>query len=604
VSAGQLTEWDAAIRFCPRLLTAPAVTSAQDAFRTALRSVAEANVAENRRYVEARIKALGMDGGEPLTEQQQADLRHSIQNMAYHAYELRQEQARLRTLVVGYEAQNLGFGEHESHFDPGRPPKHRGTLFSTPPGDWDQAKETWDDAEGQLAAIGNDYPELYAGGAGEEGTAALLNLSRVVPEHFGEEVKQQLLKLGDRIHEVQDMITSGRLDLLDLGLLTQAVLTGQPAAGGRDWSKGFDQWAAKRLLADREADKAAVRAVFQTVEITALVVGTFAGGIGPLLAAGATAGLEAFQAGQAAMEANRLEKAATATPVTGTALVSKAQADSKRSEAIAHMVQAVVSALFAAGTAVSGGLRVLRLRGLVQDEALLARLRGLAKDDVLLETLLRKAGDPAVLEQLLGKFPAAQLGPLVERIGTAKLTGSLLQRCPNAEQLARLLDRVNPEQLDQLLTGVAESDLPRLEQVLGTLGDGKPGSVAFNIGGELDAKAGEVVINPGRQAMSIERLRTMKPDNIVVSARAESIPFPDGSGRSLVGDKLPNSIDWATAAKEFKRVLAPGSKVNITVYGSGAPLRKALTEQGFAVTPPLRLPDGSVLDNSVVAVRP
>jgi ubiquinone/menaquinone biosynthesis C-methylase UbiE len=68
---------------------------------------------------------------------------------------------------------------------------------------------------------------------------------------------------------------------------------------------------------------------------------------------------------------------------------------------------------------------------------------------------------------------------------------------------------------------------------------------------------------------------------------AERIPFPDGSGRLIVGRKLPNSIEWDAAAKEFNRVLQPGGNVQISVYGPPASLRRALAANGFTVRPPL-----------------
>src|SRR5262249_44264946 len=152
----------------------------------------------------------------------------------------------------------------------------------------------------------------------------------------------------------------------------------------------------------------------------------------------------------------------------------------------------------------------------------------------LLYELGRKAGDAETLEALLGKLPAEKLGPLLDRIGSGKLTNSLLGNCPNVEQLGRLLDRVpNAEQLDRLLAGTAPDDLARLEQALTTVGEGRPGSISFNIGGEMEAGADQIIINPGRPAMTIPKLRQLRPDNLVIEARAEQIPFPNGCGRLI-----------------------------------------------------------------------
>jgi ubiquinone/menaquinone biosynthesis C-methylase UbiE len=96
-----------------------------------------------------------------------------------------------------------------------------------------------------------------------------------------------------------------------------------------------------------------------------------------------------------------------------------------------------------------------------------------------------------------------------------------------------------------------------------------------------------VIINPGRQAMPLDKLRALRPEALVVEATAERIPFPAGSGRLIVGRKLPNSIDWNAAAKEFDRVLQPGGSVQISVYGPPGQLRQALGANGFTVRPAL-----------------
>jgi ubiquinone/menaquinone biosynthesis C-methylase UbiE len=85
--------------------------------------------------------------------------------------------------------------------------------------------------------------------------------------------------------------------------------------------------------------------------------------------------------------------------------------------------------------------------------------------------------------------------------------------------------------------------------------------------------------------MPLDKLRALKPDALMVEATAERIPFPAGSGRLIVGRKLPNSIDWSSAPKEFNRVLQPGGTVQISVYGPPGQLRQALAANGFTVRP-------------------
>jgi hypothetical protein len=109
----------------------------------------------------------------------------------------------------------------------------------------------------------------------------------------------------------------------------------------------------------------------------------------------------------------------------------------------------------------------------------------------------------------------------------------------------------------------------------------KPGSVV-NVGGELEALPGEVIVNPGRGTMPIDKLRAIKPDNIIIEAGAEAIPLEDGIASLVKGRKLPNSIDWSKAASEFRRILQSKGKVEISVYGSGKQLASELQKQGFA----------------------
>jgi hypothetical protein len=107
----------------------------------------------------------------------------------------------------------------------------------------------------------------------------------------------------------------------------------------------------------------------------------------------------------------------------------------------------------------------------------------------------------------------------------------------------------------------------------------------LNVGGELhdtprDLRPRQAILNPGRQAMPLDRLRQELPRHAILGASAEGIPLPAESVPSIVGRKLPNSIDWNQASGEFNRVLIPGGTVQITTYGPGD-LPAALKGAGF-----------------------
>jgi hypothetical protein len=334
-----------------------------------------------------------------------------------------------------------------------------------------------------------------------------------------------------------------------------------------------------------------------------VVVGLATGGIGPVLLAG----------GQAAISVAKyqaLETTSRANVTSGTTMISNGEVDAAAVAAVISVVAAFIAAVGAARAAFTARLASNVGRALAQElgedvaRNLLLELTpeaATALKNKLGADMLKRIGTSfrgstldklaseltkAEIEALLQRVPANLLGPLVEQVGSAKLLNSLLGRCADPKQLTRLLERVpDATMLDQLLAGVAQNDLAKLEEVLAALGEGKAGSLKFSIGGELEATAGSVIINPGRQAMPLDKLRGLKPNNLVVEAKAERIPFPNGSGRLITGRKLPNSIEWDAAAKEFNRVLQPGGMVQVSVYGPPDALRRALAANGFAVRP-------------------
>jgi hypothetical protein len=109
-----------------------------------------------------------------------------------------------------------------------------------------------------------------------------------------------------------------------------------------------------------------------------------------------------------------------------------------------------------------------------------------------------------------------------------------------------------------------------------------PKNAVIHVGAELDALPGEVIVNPGRQAMPIEALRQLHPDKMVIQAGVEKMPFRSGVASLIKGSKLPaGSIDWKAAAGEINRVLMSGGRVDIAVMGDLTPLRDALQKLGW-----------------------
>jgi len=109
-----------------------------------------------------------------------------------------------------------------------------------------------------------------------------------------------------------------------------------------------------------------------------------------------------------------------------------------------------------------------------------------------------------------------------------------------------------------------------------------PKGSVIHLGAELDALPGEVIVNPGRQAMPIQALRELHPDKMVIQAGVEKMPFGSGVASMVKGNKLPaGSIDWKAAASEIDRVLMRGGRVDIAVMGDLQPLKEALEKLGW-----------------------
>jgi hypothetical protein len=596
-----------------QLLPVSLVEKVKGQYEKAIQDLATDNLIQNAKFVDTRMEQMGLKSGEakPLSPVELTELRHAMQSIAWDVWSMRQNAKKLTNQIIGVRSKKPGFlgiitfsilmgGENESvWFDPHHPPPEE-ELQEV----WRPLKDEWDRAEKGIAAAAGKYPEIYQLVAADDDDA-LLNFSRVIPEAFGEQQRQVLQALLDRINHVNDMVAHRDLDLMGFDLMQQRL-----AAGGGEWATGFKAYMADLLVKQHVGDESTVKQLSEIGFSVSLVLDVIGLEVFGVILGAIAAGLNLAAAVGESAEASKQQEAARTTPLMGTELVSQAKADEQAATATAHELSAAVMAIIAAIAAGAVGAKALakavqmaRLRTVLgTDEAVNKLLPMVGNDTELLHKLGSKAGDAETLEALLGKVPPEKLGPLLDRIGSGKLTNSLLGNCPNVEQLGRFLDRVpNAEQLDRLLAGTAPADLGRLEQVLATVGEGAPGSISFNIGGELEAGADQIIINPGRPAMSITNLRRVRPDNLVIEARAEQIPFPNGCGRLVEGNKLPNSIDWEAAAPEFKRVLVPGGKVKITVFGPGGPLRKALTKQGFALDPP---PFGDFDYPSVTATRP
>lgn len=107
--------------------------------------------------------------------------------------------------------------------------------------------------------------------------------------------------------------------------------------------------------------------------------------------------------------------------------------------------------------------------------------------------------------------------------------------------------------------------------------------LVINIGGEFDARPGEVVINAG-PPYAYSNLREVAAETgaWVVMARAEALPLPAGGASAVVAHNLEaRTIDWQQTAPEIARVLAPGGTVAIGSF-EARDIAAALMAAGIA----------------------
>ena len=488
-------------------------------------------------------------------------------------------------------------------------------LFSAAdqPTDYVPGLRTWADTYAQhveltkvIDACFTTHPSLYALSRADPGGAKAGGAATASPEQARTTLGDELRTVRQNIAKAHDLVPSLALQMTPIHDQLLKNSLGAHVSLKRNWANVFLKPVGDDVVAQQQPGPWWQQLGVMALEGAAfVVVGLATGGIGPVLLAG----------GQAAISVAKyqaLETLSRANVTPETEMIKDGEVNAAAVAAVINVAMAFLAAVGAARAAFASRVASQAGRALAQElgedvarnllleltpEAATALKNKLGAD--LLKRIGPTAGGAtleklaaeltrAEIEALLQRVPANLLGPLMERVGTAKLLNSLLGRCTDPQQLGRLLDRVpDAAMLDRLLAGLGPGELGKLESVLAALGEPGPGTLRFNIGGELEASAGSVIINPGRQAMPLDKLRALQPNALVVEATAERIPFPNGSGRLIVGRKLPNSIDWNSASREFNRVLQPGGTVQISVYGPPGQLRAALAANGFTVRPAL-----------------
>lgn len=624
-AVGHPDEWNKSMKqHASAMRLSSEVKGLEATFALDVQDVAYAYLKENDLVVTNEMRRLGIpdaEGKAASPTAAQADEMRKTQEAAAKLADAQARREELKQTEIAYHrkfvekgGQTLPEGGVENleevyepvFFDP-----DRSFSAADQPTDYVPGLKTWTDTYAQhvqltkvIDACFTTHPALYALSRADSGGAKASAAAKASPEQARQKLGDELRTVRENIAKAKGLVPSLALQMTPIHDQLLKNSFGAKVNLKHNWSNIFLRPLGEDVVAQQQPGPWWQQLGVMALEGAAfVVVGLATGGIGPVLLAGGQAAISVakYQALETLSRAN-------ATPETQ--MIKDGEVSAAAVAAVMSVVMAFIGgvkalrAAFAARVASAAGRALAKELGEDVARNLLIELSpeaATALKNKLGADLLKRIGlnaggstlekmaaelTKAEIEALLQKVPGNLLGPLLERVGSAKLVNSLIGRCADSAQLGRFLDRVpDAAMLDRLLAGVAPGDLGKLEQMLSVLGDAKPGSLKFNIGGELEAKAGSVIINPGRSAMPLDKLRSLQPESLVVEAGAERIPFPDSCGRLVVGRKLPNSIDWDAAAKEFNRVLQPGGAVQISVYGPPGQLRQALAANGFNVRP-------------------
>jgi len=442
VAAAHMADWEKSTSLWPGLPDLiPVVNKTVQAFRVALQKLAEFNLAENEKYVQARMEQMGFAQGatKPMTPEEMKNYRQNIQKIAYSIWDIRQTQKKMRQKEIGATAGRVSL---PVTFDPSGPHAHEGPAGINVEL-WNKLKAEWDEGQKPVIKAAAEYPEIYellAQGNDE----AILNFSRVMTEDpttpkggsmnaaegqgYQTKAKELLVSLADRIHKVQGEL--GKLDFLELKPLQERLL----ASSGR-WNHGFDKLIAVRAVERHARDEHTLQVLANMGEMAAALVGTFAtGGLGLAVGAIAVGGGVARAAIDIA-EAGRLDSAAKATPKGGTELVTQAQADAKTIEANAALFAAIIGALLLGG---AKGIEFLEGR-------LSKLLAGMVADEALLKNLLVKCPNKRQLIRMLGKSDSpSELKALLDTVELEKIEAYLDFRAATRARIRTLRAQHQP----------------------------------------------------------------------------------------------------------------------------------------------------------------
>ncbi|MEH2048251.1 eCIS core domain-containing protein [Nostoc sp.] len=361
--------WESSVEIFPGLLDLKEVQDTQNNFKMDIMSVAKDFLFKNLVYVIQEKERLGLadeQAYKTISSDQQSKLFGSLQILASEIFDLKKHQKRMLDIPVytDFRESPILFAPEPVKFNPFKPP---------PPGTdvdkkWDDIKELWDLASQEIAEKASRYPWLFSLLRDDQGEVQLSTLTKAKPEQLGNQIKNTLDQLIDRIKEIDGKLAES-IDWFDLVPIRNQLLSGYVPPSNRRWGTGkqietFNHWVAEQVVRNREAEEWWKEFFLQSVvEIALLTVSLATAGAAPLLigvvGAAVAVGVPAAQSAIASSEADKLGQVSSATVLPGTELVAQAQIDEKKAKALNKAIEAILNSIIVGGDFVGLAKRVI-----------------------------------------------------------------------------------------------------------------------------------------------------------------------------------------------------------------------------------------------------
>ena len=484
------SEWRQSFVQFPEIMRHSAeVSTLQAAFKDDICGVAQAYLTDNDGVVKQEMQRLGIpeegDGGQPNPQQDaalaktQADAA-KLSEAQKNREDLRKTEVAYHRKVVergGSELPEGGADNVENMYEPVLfDPDNQFDAASQPtdyePGlkTWDATNKLWVQLSNVISAYLSTNPALYALVGSDQSGQSAGSVATVSPQQARKTLGDQLRTVLANIEKTRPMVPGLALQMTPI---QEQMLSNSVAANfhlGRDWSQTGPHEIGEDVATQQQPGPWWQQLGLAALEMAAYVVsGLVTGGIGPLLLAG----------GQAAISIGKyqaLEAASHATVTPDTVLIKQGEVDAAAVEAVIAAVVFFVSGLaelrmaFAAriaspafeGLARELGEDVARQLVMELTPEVAAALKDKLGAQLLKDLVAGKVGGaaiqklaeelgPAEIRSLLQRAPTG-LGPILEQAGGARLADSLLQKCPDVQQLTRLMNQVDrPETLEKYL---------------------------------------------------------------------------------------------------------------------------------------------------------